>query len=131
MKLFEMIERELHTPYSDFYIEDGIIFGVYPKGIQIDLEIAKYLVRERTKLCEGKSYLACIDARGVDSSSNEAQKYFSSEAGVFGITAGAFIVDSFLTRLLGNFYLKIFTPSKPAKLFSNKEEALVWLQKFK
>jgi hypothetical protein len=126
-----MIECELHTPYADFYIEDGILFGAYHKGIQIDLEIAKYLVAERTKFCGGKTYAACVDGKGVSSVSNEAQKYFSSEPGVFGLTAGAFIVDSFLSRLLGNFYLKIFTPPRPAKLFANKEEALVWLQRFK
>jgi hypothetical protein len=81
-----MIERELHTPYFDFYIEEGILYGVYAKGIQIDMEIAQYLVRERSKFCEGKSYAACIDGKGVKSVSNETQKYFSSEPGVSGLT---------------------------------------------
>jgi hypothetical protein len=41
----------------------------------------------------------------------------------------ALIADSFFKKMLGNFLLRLTSPSRPMRLFSSEEEAEVWLRK--
>ena len=47
------------------------------------------------------------------------------------IAAEAFVIQSLGQKILGNFFLNINKPIVPAKVFTNKEDALHWLGKFK
>lgn len=45
--------------------------------------------------------------------------------------AGAFVIHSMSQKLLANFYLKINTPQRPTKFFTDKEEAIKWLIQYR
>lgn len=104
-----------------------IAYIEFNKAIKIELEHAIEMVSIRKKATNNVPRLVIMDGTNIINVSKEARDYLSSEEATEGIIAGAFIVDSPLTKILGNFFLKISKPNKPSKLFTNREEAIEWL----
>jgi len=109
-------------------IIDGIMHGTYKKGFQITLKDAQNIVRERTKLLEGKDLPAIIYDGGVISMEKAARDYLSSDEGIQGLKSVAIIENSFFSKMLINFFLKLTNPKIKVKAFNEKEEALKWLR---
>jgi hypothetical protein len=97
----------------------------------MDLNAAKQSVALRLKAAAGKNYLFLIDARKVNSVTKEARDYLASEEGSQSIIASALVLDSIIGKMLGNFFLQISKPKVPLRLFTNKADALDWLNNFK
>jgi hypothetical protein len=108
-------------------IINEIAYIEFNKAIKIELEHAIEMVSIRKKATNNVPRLVIMDGSNIINVSKEARDYLSSEEATEGIIAGAFIVDSPLTKILGNFFLKISKPNKPSKLFTNREEAIEWL----
>jgi len=125
-----MPEKIIVNDFSRTWIENGILYGQFSPNVIIDLEIAKITIEARLNICEGKDYLFLCDMSHVKSVTKEAREYLSTDVGIKGITAGALIIDSTVSRVIGNFFLSINKPKVPAKLFTNKEDAIRWLQQF-
>ena len=119
---------------SEFYklsIDDQILTVSYTGG-PITLDIAKDLVVHRLELAEGKEMpvlVNVIDVKGID---REARNFLSTPEGLLGLKAGAIVSDSAFTKHMANFFMKIsFNKSKmPAKVFSDKDDAINWLKRF-
>ncbi len=109
-------------------IIDGIMHGTYKKGFKITLEDAKTIVRERTKLLGGKDLNAIIYDGGVISMDKAARDFLSSDEGIQGLKSVAIIENSFFSKMLINFFLKLTNPKISVKAFGNQEEALKWLK---
>jgi len=45
--------------------------------------------------------------------------------------AVAFLICSISQKLLGNFYLNFNKPLKPTRIFTNLEDAVLWLREFR
>ena len=58
------------------------------------------------------------------------REYMASEESQLGILANAIVIRSLPQRILGNFYLRVNKPSKPARLFTSQKEAEEWLRNF-
>lgn len=113
-------------------IDNEIIFFSYTPKLEIDISIAKELIRNRLEYCQGKSYFALIDFSNVKSVTKEARDYMNDpEGGLKGILGGAFLSDNAVSTLFINLYLRINKPIVPAKFFTKKEEALAWLRTIK
>lgn len=123
--------------YEDEYvlheIKDGILFTYYKNGLEINLSIAKKILASRLNFTNNKSYITLIDGRYLKSLDWGAREFFASKEAQEGIKAAALLSGSKLTSYIGNFFLKItYKPrSVPAKLFTNKEKALQWLEQYK
>jgi hypothetical protein len=78
-------------------------------------------------LSNGEKTLKLFDARGDWSITAEAkkvsQKNFTSENTI----ARAYIVDSFLTKVLLNFFQSFTRKEVPEEFFNHEEEAIAWL----
>lgn len=125
----EIIKDHAGNIYLILWIEDNILYGRYADNLHLSLDIARYVVTERLKFCRYKDYLGFIDVRGIRSASKEAREYLANE-GSEGIIAGALLIDSILTRTLGNIFLMINKPKMPSKLFTSEDEAIAWLKGF-
>ena len=125
------MEAFTENEYYKIYIENGIVFGEYKNNLDIDLNAAKQIVELRLAISKGKSYPLFIDARNARSSTKAARDYLASTEATHDIKAGAFYVDSSLNKIIVNFFLSISKPNVPTKLFTNKEDAIKWLQQFK
>lgn len=76
----------------------------------------------------GENYPLLIDSTGVKSMTKESRDYFSMNNRASNVTAFAIIISSPVSRIVGNFFMGLNKPRVPAKLFSNEEDALVWLK---
>lgn len=117
----------------NFSISNGIITGKYKMNAIIGLMEAKEAVRNRIKLAQNTPMPILIDGRSLFKITKEARDYFSSEEGSELLSAAALIVDSSLTKMLANFFIRINIkkPLIPIKLFSDEQEAIKWLEEYK
>jgi hypothetical protein len=123
-----MIEAE----FGKFYLEDGIVHCIYYQGITIDLKIVAKAIEHRITVSEGRSYPVLIDVRGVKYWTQDAKKYSMSSKGALNlISASALLVDSLPLKISVNWAIKFFPTEIPMKVFTNKEKALNWLEKYK
>ncbi|MBT1703956.1 DUF7793 family protein [Chryseosolibacter indicus] len=112
--------------------DDDIVFWNYKPGLEIDIAIAKELVRHRLEYTQGQSVYTLIDFTHVKSVTKEARDYMNSEeGGLKGVLGGAFLSNSIVSTLFINLYIKISSPTVPAKFFTDRGEAISWLKKIK
>jgi hypothetical protein len=109
--------------------EDGI-FRVEMKII--NREVEERDVRELTEsigiIGKGAKYPVLIVVHEYNSISKDASEYAASEiAGRYTI-ANAVVVQSAAVRIATNFFIKIFKPVRPTKMFSDEEKAVSWLR---
>ena len=82
------------------------------------------------RLRQGKKCLLFIDIRAAMSTDAEGRRYYSRAELAGHFSAGAFIVDSPLSRVIGSLYMGISKPPFPVMLFNSPEKALDWLRGF-
>ena len=124
------IKYEVETEFIKIWMEDEILRATFSENLEMNLDIAKHCVNERIKFSKGKNYLCLIDMRNLKSVTKEARDYMGTE-GAKLIIAGALLIGSALTRMLGNIFLLLNKPLVPSKLFTNEKEAKEWLMQFK
>jgi hypothetical protein len=121
--------KQIETQDVFFSIENDILFCSYKKQIQIDITIAKRIIKDRVEFTGGKLYPILIDFTNMHSVTKEARDYMNDpEGGLKGLLGGAFLSNSLVTTLFVNLYLTINKPTIPAKFFTKKTEALNWLK---
>ena len=113
-----------------FQIIEGVLIGKYPENSQIDLTMAKQIVRERLEFIDGKSYPTLVDSTEVAGITKAARDYFSSEEAMKGISSAAIVSKSAFTVSLANFVLGVNLKKTPIpmKVFRTREEAIAWLK---
>jgi hypothetical protein len=77
-----------------------------------------------------KKYPLLIDSRNIKSITKEARDHFSIQQRKTSITAFAVLIDSPLSRIIGNFFMGLNKLTVPAKLFTQEQEALDWLKQY-
>jgi hypothetical protein len=124
------MENILETKYIKISLENEVILCIW-KEVDVDIEVAKLMIDERVNFSNGKTYPCLSDIRNIKSLSKEARVYFAGPAGAKLMTACAILIDSPVSKLIGNFFISISKPIIPNKIFNKKEEALKWLEQFK
>jgi hypothetical protein len=95
----------------------------------MDLTIARLCVEERLRFCEGESFPCLINMRGLKSVTKEAREYLANE-GTLLVKAGALVINSLLTEMIGNIFLSVNKPKVPTRLFLDEAAAISWLKQF-
>jgi hypothetical protein len=126
-----MKEQYFENEFFEVWKEDGIIFTVFKKNTILNLEVSQSAVTERMKVSNGRTTPIFIDLTNVYSTDTKARKYMASKEAVEFIAAGAFLIDNEIMKLAGNIFIKIDKPYVPARLFTDKDKALQWLQNYK
>lgn len=75
----------------------------------------------------GKALYMLVDIRQVRSANARARRHIAKNNNV--TAAAAIIVNSGPSAIIGNFFLRFDGPPFPAKLFTQEEKALKWLNK--
>lgn len=125
------MEKYIRTAEHEMYIKDGIIYAAYVKNIIVDLEVSKRILEQRNKISEGRAYPILGNAKMVKYWTKEARDFHSSEE--YGKLAKAvgLVFDSPVLSIFLNFYIRFHKTRFPIKAFTNEEEAVLWLEKFK
>jgi len=128
-----MEKKVLDNEYMHYELIDGILICTYQSGLEITLDVAKNIVRNRLNFTENKSYPVLLNDKGLVSVDKSAREYFASEEGIKGVTAAALVANTVFNTFLGNFFIKVtvIKPPVPTRLFTNEVKAIKWLEQFK
>jgi hypothetical protein len=110
---------------------DGILRAWAAPGAQESVDTARQHLYAICRLANGRRLPIIVDLRNIRSTDREARKLYSSEEFAACVCAAALIVESAVSRVIGNFYLGLNRAVYPTHLFSNESEALAWLEQFK
>lgn len=122
----------IENQYAEYWIKNGIIYGIFKPGLVISIDIAQKMVHDRLKLAENISRPAMIDIRNLVSIDGVSRKYLAGAEGSQFLTAGALVADTNpISTFAANIFITLDRPPIPTKLFNDTDKALKWLQKFK
>lgn len=123
--------HKIEESFGTMWIENGIVMASFKPGAICDLKVAKRLLEGRLQLVNGKSYPTFSDTTNGMFWTKEARDFMSTPENNVFISAGAMVISSEVVRIITNFWLNLFKPPFPMKLFTNKDEALKWLEQYK
>lgn len=123
-------ERIETTAYFTWMGSDGIARTHVKRGAIVTLDEAKENSKAVMSL-EGEKYPLLVNTHGIKSITKEARDHFAVNNRATKITAMGIVVNSPLTKTVGNFFMKFSKPSVPSKLFSSEEKAVEWLNEYK
>ncbi len=114
--------------YHTWMGADGIARTRVKKNAVVTLEDA----RENSILVNSffvdEKFPLLIDSRGIQSISREARAFFTANGRDTNTIAFAILIDSAVSKVVGNFFLGINKPAVSTKLFLDEKEALQWLR---
>jgi hypothetical protein len=118
-----------HPTCADVHVEpDGTIVMRYHAGVALEGALAAQVAAAHIRLAEGQKRPALVDMRGLVSV-DRASRQVGASPGVVAVTARmAILVGNPVTRMLGNFFLKVTTPEYPTRLFADEAQARAWLK---
>lgn len=113
-------------------LDNGIVQLKYQHDYEVELEDVKEVEKVFIQLSEGGAIFCLMDTSGrFNIYSNEAQKFLSKEASIVReekIKASAVVIDNLANRMIARFFSKFFKPKFAMKIFSNRENAILWLE---
>jgi len=109
---------------------DGILRIKASPGLVDTLEDARQNVAIFAKIAAGKPRPLLIDMRAMKTQSREVRAYYTGPETLRLNLAVAVLVDSPISRVIGNFFLGFNKMELPTKLFKSEVEALAWLTGF-
>jgi hypothetical protein len=118
------------TPYIDFEISHGILIGTYKPNVLITLKHAKEIVASRIAFMDERDMPILILNQGIIKMDKDARDYLASAEGIKGLKCAAILINSNFISITVNFFLQVTKPKLMVKTFTDKEEALHWLQDF-
>ena len=124
------METSFKNKYAEFYLSDGILYFNYSKGVRLDLKAAETVVFDRLHFQEEKAYPILCDTRGIQDTEKAARDFLANEGSLLA-KAVAFIVNPNVTGAIIEFYLKTSKPFVPTEVFTDKYEALKYLERYK
>jgi hypothetical protein len=124
-----MEKNFIENEFVVIVLVDNILIGTI-KQYNVDLKVAQKAVDSRLEMCGPKSYPFLINIKSVKNVTKKARDFLASEKGCQGVVASAILINSSITSMVGNFFIKISKPLVPTKLFTNEEDAKQWLFTF-
>lgn len=116
--------------HTTIWLKNGIMYGKYKPDLVIDFEMAKLMVSDRVKISNGVTRPYLVDVTGLLCIDSEGRSYLAGP-GCNLVSAGAILTRNKLLAFVGNAFILLDKPSIPAKVFSNVESAVRWLEPFK
>lgn len=108
--------------------DDNIIYIDILPNAELVLQDSNDIYDAVMKLAQGNLYPLMIDASSIVSMDRDARKRFSKETTV---TAVGLLVETPLSKIIGNFFIGLNKTSIPFKLFTSKTDALEWLEAYR
>jgi hypothetical protein len=123
------MQKYYENEYTLYMLMDNIVQITYKKGVEIDLEASKKIVRDRLMFQEEQAYPVICDIRQLRKIDKPARDYLALE-GTQLVIALAFIIEPPVTDAMTQFYLKTNHPDIPTASFRDLAKAMVYLGRF-
>ncbi len=125
------MENQYEDEFLSIKIINGIINCYTKKEMVITYEFAQFALENRIKISGNKFYPLLNDVRNVKYMTKDAMNLLNSDKGTSYLTAGAFIINSKVHEIIGNFFIKFKNHKVPARVFTDKSKAIQWLEQYK
>lgn len=106
---------------------DGIVRVNVKPQMTLELEDAQASLEASRQLLAGSRAPVLIDMGSTSGLSRDTRRYYASDAPGRYHYAVALLVDSPLSRAIGNFFVGINRPVIPFRMFKFEHEAVIWL----
>lgn len=124
-------ENHIETScYRTWMGEDGICWTKVKAGSEVTKKDALENSAAVTSYYKDRKYPLIVDSRGIRSISKEARDHFSLKDRPSPVNAIAIIIDSPVSRVIGNFFIGLSKTRVPSKLFLSESEAAKWANFF-
>jgi hypothetical protein len=107
---------------------DGIARTKVKENAEVTLEDAQANSVLVNSFYVDEKFPILIDSRGIKSISREARSFFTTNGRATNTMAFAILIDSAVSKVVGNFFLGINKPAVPTKLFVDEGLAIQWLR---
>lgn len=126
-----VMSDEVHVRVARLWLgDDGIVRIMHFPGAEVSLEDARATMDAYLQIRDGASRPLLVGTQGMKALDRGARALYASEESARVATAVGLIVDTSVSRVLGNFYLGLSKPHIPSRLFNDEAEALDWLKRF-
>lgn len=109
---------------------DELFYGVFLDRAEVTGDDARENLAVILELVKGRRAPVLVDLRFIRSQSAEARAVFAGHEATRVTQALALIIDSPLSRMLGNFYLGFNKPQTPSRLFTSVADGEAYLRTF-
>ena len=117
------------TKHATFqYSDDRILYITLMEDAEIEIADSKEMQKVSLELTGGEKFVAFIDGRAKINVSKEAREWGSTAEAQQNMIAQAIWINSIANKLVGNFIIQFHKPVAKTRLFSDPDEALVWLK---
>lgn len=110
--------------------EDNIIRKEFHEHAEETLKDALESMEAIKRISQGRRYPLLINLTNVHSMDREARDYYTGNDAFSLASAAAAVTSSFVSRVIGNFFLGFNKPVYPRKVFNSEDEAIAWLKNF-
>jgi hypothetical protein len=93
----------------------------------MELTDARENVASISNFLSGSASLLLVDMRRMRSMAREARQYLKGPEAEQVARAVALLIGSPVSRVLGNFFLRLGAHRVPTALFTTEDEAIAWL----
>ncbi len=105
---------------------DGIVLLEWSDGARISLDDALEATGAMEGLTGGVPARLLVNSRSAASVDRSVRMEFVRRASL--VSAVALVVTTPLSRLMGNFFIAVNSPTAPTRLFDDDASALAWLE---
>ncbi len=105
----------------------GFIVARVDRGVDMDGNDAREALAATHRVAGDRSRPVLVDLRGIRSQSREAREFFASDEVTRSTRAVALLVASPVSKVIGNFFIRLREQPVPTRLFGDEREAIDWL----
>ncbi len=113
-----------------FLDNDGTFRVTFLPQVKVTLADARETIDAVDELLRGEKVPGLVDARPTESMTDEARVYFLGPEVARVATAVALLVNSPVSRVIGNVFLGMHQVAFPIKIYNTEAQALGWLAQF-
>ncbi len=118
-----------HPASAEVHAEqDGTVVIRFHQGTRLSAPLTEEVVRAHIRLARGQKRPVLADVRGLVSADRASRELAASASIVAVSSRMAIVVGNPVTRMLGNFFLRVTTPAYPTRIFDDEERARAWLK---
>jgi hypothetical protein len=117
-----------HPKFRMWLRPDGIVHLAWVPKATMTLEDALAAIEAMAKLAGGRPSPLLVDVHDSGAIDRAARNEFVRQADM--VSAVALVVDTPLSRMMANFYLRVSNPTATTRLFDDEASALAWLREF-
>ncbi len=113
------------------FLKDDICYSIVKENAVINLEDAENNSQSVEKISNVTIYPILVNIREINEIKKEARDHFTMKVRTLGVSAIAILINSPVSRIIGNFFMGINRAIVPSQLFTSKEKAIIWLNRYK